>query len=84
MQQRAIFLKQKLAEIADSFPELIEGVRGDGLMQGLKCRTSNLEIVGACRKNHLLTVPANPWNAGTMHRAVRPRSKRSASHYSIG
>jgi len=58
VQQRAIFLKQKLAEVADSFPELIEDVRGDGLMQGLKCKASNLDVVGACRSNNLLTVPA--------------------------
>ena len=58
IQQKAIFLKQKLAEVADSFPDLIEGVRGEGLMQGLKCKTSNLDVVGACRKEHLLTVPA--------------------------
>ena len=51
-------LKQKLAEIADSFPDLIEGVRGDGLMQGLKCKESNLDVVGACRSKFLLTVPA--------------------------
>ena len=56
--QKAIFLKQKLAEVADSFPELIEGVRGEGLMQGLKCKASNLDVVGACRKQHLLSVPA--------------------------
>ncbi len=58
VQQRAIFLKQKLAEIADSFPDQIEGVRGDGLMQGLKCKITNLDVVGACRDEHLLTVPA--------------------------
>ena len=58
VQQKAIFLKQKLAEVADSFPDLIEGVRGEGLMQGLKCKTSNLDVVGACREQNLLTVPA--------------------------
>lgn len=58
VQDRAIFMKQKLAEIADSFPDLIEGVRGDGLMQGLKCKVTNMEVVEAFRSQHLLTVPA--------------------------
>ena len=58
VQQKAIFLKQKLAEVADGFSDLIEGVRGEGLMQGLKCKASNLDVVGACRNEHLLTVPA--------------------------
>ena len=58
VQERSLYLKQRLAELADGFPDLIEGVRGDGLMQGLKCKTSNLEVVGAFRKEHLLSVPA--------------------------
>ena len=27
-------------------------------MQGLKCRVTNLDVVGACRQQFLLTVPA--------------------------
>ena len=55
VQKKAIYLKQKLAEIADSHPDLIEDVRGGGLMQGLKAKQSNLEIVGACRQQMLFT-----------------------------
>jgi acetylornithine/N-succinyldiaminopimelate aminotransferase len=58
VQQRAIFMKQKLAEIADSFPDLIDSVRGEGLMQGLKCKATNTDVVDAFRAQHLLTVPA--------------------------
>ena len=58
VQQKAIYMKQRLAELADTYPELIEGVRGDGLMQGLKCKASNLDVVGAFRTANLLSVPA--------------------------
>ncbi len=58
VQDRAIFLRQKLAEVADSYPDIIESVRGDGLMQGLKCKVTNLDVVAAFRGEHLLSVPA--------------------------
>ena len=58
VQQKAILMKQRLAEIADGFPELLEGVRGEGLMQGLECKAVNTDVVGALRKHHLLSVPA--------------------------
>lgn len=58
VQQRALFMKQRLAEIVDGFPDLIESVRGDGLMQGLKCIVPNTEIVASLREERLLSVPA--------------------------
>ncbi len=58
VQERAIFMKQKLAEIADTYPDLIEEVRGEGLMQGLKCKATNTDVVAAFRKQRLLSVPA--------------------------
>ncbi len=58
VQDRAIFMRQRLAELADSHSELIEGVRGEGLMQGLKCKASNLDVVAALREERLLSVPA--------------------------
>ncbi|MGI9365531.1 MAG: aspartate aminotransferase family protein [Rhizobiaceae bacterium] len=58
VRERSIFLKQKLAEIADSYPDVIESVRGEGLMQGLKCKAPNADIVDVFRDQHLLTVPA--------------------------
>ena len=58
VQQKAIYMKQRLAELADTYLELIEGVRGDGLIQGLKCKASNLDVVGAFRTANLLSVPA--------------------------
>ena len=58
VQEKAIFLKQRLAELADSYPQIIEGVRGEGLMQGLKCKAVNTDVVAAFRAQHLLSVPA--------------------------
>ena len=58
VQEKAIFLKQRLAELADSYPQIIEGVRGEGLMQGLKCKAVNTDVVAAFRVQHLLSVPA--------------------------
>jgi len=58
VQARAIFMKQRLAEIADTYPDILEGVRGEGLLQGLKCKALNTDIVAAFRQEHLLSVPA--------------------------
>ncbi len=58
VQKRTIFMKQRLAEIADSYPDLIEEARGEGLMQGLKCKITNTDVVAAFRDQRLLSVPA--------------------------
>ena len=51
-------MRQRLAQLADTFPDLIESVRGDGLMQGFKCKALNTDIVAAFRAEKFLTVPA--------------------------
>jgi acetylornithine/N-succinyldiaminopimelate aminotransferase len=51
-------LKQKLAMLADQHPEIIESVRGEALMLGIKCRITNTDLVQALRNEHLLTVGA--------------------------
>ena len=38
--RKALLMKQGLAAIADEFPEVIEEIRGDGLMLGLKCASA--------------------------------------------
>ncbi|MEL6967099.1 MAG: aspartate aminotransferase family protein [Pseudomonadota bacterium] len=55
---KARFLRQRLSELADTHLDLFEGVRGEGLMQGLKCKVANTDIVGAFRGERLLSVPA--------------------------
>ena len=58
VQHKALLFKQGLAAIADEFPEVIEGVRGGGLMLGLKCVLPNARVNAALRDAHLLAVPA--------------------------
>lgn len=51
-------LRQGLAEIADSYPDVIEDIRGSGLMLGLKCKVSNGTLNNALRDAKFLAVPA--------------------------
>ncbi len=51
-------LRQGLARIADTHPDIVEGVRGEGLMIGIKCRVPNKDLAGALRNERLLTVGA--------------------------
>jgi acetylornithine/N-succinyldiaminopimelate aminotransferase len=55
---RGIVFAQILAEIADRFPDLIEAVRGTGLLMGLKTTIPNTEVISALREHHLLAVGA--------------------------
>ena len=54
----ANYLKQQLAMIADKHRDIIEEVRGEGLMIGLKCKVPNTELVDALRARGLLSVGA--------------------------
>jgi acetylornithine/N-succinyldiaminopimelate aminotransferase len=54
----AISFRQKLAAFADSHPTVIEGVRGQGLLFGVKCRVPNTAFQAAARKAGLLSVGA--------------------------
>lgn len=58
VKQAGLVLKQKVARLADEHPTIIEQVRGEGLMIGLKCKVPNTELVAACIEQHLLTVGA--------------------------
>ena len=53
-----LLLKQRLAELRDRHPSVIEDVRGDGLLIGIKCRVPNTDLAAAARDQHLLAVPA--------------------------
>ena len=56
--RKAALFRQKLEGLVAAHPTVFEAVRGAGLMLGLKCRTSNTEIVKAGYAAHILTVPA--------------------------
>ncbi len=51
-------LTQRLAELKDRYPDLIEEVRGAGLLMGLKLKVPNTELVACARQHGFLTVPA--------------------------
>ena len=50
--------RQKLESLVAAHPGVFEGVRGAGLMLGLKCRIPNTEIVASGYAHHVLTVGA--------------------------
>ena len=56
--EMAGLLRQRLAGLQDEFPEIIEGLRGEGLMLGLKLAVPNVDFVNHAREQKLLTVPA--------------------------
>jgi len=58
VRDKALRLKQGLAAIVDSHPDVLEEVRGEGLMLGLKCVAPNTALVKELYANHMLTVPA--------------------------
>lgn len=51
-------LRQKLAELEDRHPTVIESIRGEGLMFGVKTRVPNTQFTSAARAAGLLTIPA--------------------------
>ena len=58
VRQRALTLKQKLAALKDNHPAIIEDIRGEGLMMGMKCKVPNTALQAAALDQHLLTIGA--------------------------
>jgi acetylornithine/N-succinyldiaminopimelate aminotransferase len=58
VEQKSLRLKQRLAELKDRHPRIIEDVRGAGLLLGLKTRVANTDFVAAARDEKILTIPA--------------------------
>ena len=58
VQKRGLNFKQKLAQLKDSYPDIIEEVRGEGLMMGLKTKVPNTDFVAAALDQQLLTIGA--------------------------
>jgi acetylornithine/N-succinyldiaminopimelate aminotransferase len=53
-----LVFKQGLAEIADKYPDIVEEIRGTGLMLGVKCKGPNSELLVAMRHENMLGAPA--------------------------
>ncbi|MEL6226825.1 MAG: aminotransferase class III-fold pyridoxal phosphate-dependent enzyme, partial [Pseudomonadota bacterium] len=56
--QKALRFRQHLAELQDIFPDLIDGLRGKGLLTGIKLKVPNADVGRACFEQELLTVAA--------------------------
>ncbi len=54
----ALVFRQGLASLQDRFPDIIEDIRGEGLMLGIKAAVPQAELLQAIRAEHLLGVPA--------------------------
>lgn len=58
VKRTALNLKQRLAALKDRHPDIIEEIRGEGLLIGVKTRVLNTDFSAAARAEKLLTVPA--------------------------
>ncbi|MBB4567410.1 aspartate aminotransferase family protein [Rhizobium leucaenae] len=54
----ALVFRQGLASLKDRFPDIIEDVRGEGLLLGVKAAIPQSDLLQAIRAEHLLGVPA--------------------------
>ena len=53
-----LLMRQRLAELRDHHPQIIEEVRGEGLLIGLKLKLAPSAFAAAARAEKLLTIPA--------------------------
>jgi acetylornithine/N-succinyldiaminopimelate aminotransferase len=56
--RKAGLMRQKLEGLVASYPDVFEGVRGAGLMLGLKCKVAPADVVSAGYAQEVITVPA--------------------------
>ena len=58
VQQTSLLLKQRLAELKDRHPQIIDEIRGDGLILGIRTRVTNTDLAAAAREERMITIPA--------------------------
>lgn len=56
--RKAGALRQKLEGLIVAHPDVFDTVRGSGLMLGIKCKPSNIDVVNAGYEAGVITVPA--------------------------
>lgn len=54
----SLIARQRIAEIKDMYPNVIDAVRGEGLMLGIKTHVANSEVVSALLRQNMLAVGA--------------------------
>lgn len=58
VRRKELRLRQGLAQLHDEHSDVIEEVRGVGLMLGVKCKVASAKLIAALLEQHLLAVPA--------------------------
>ncbi len=58
VRRRGLRLRQSLAMLAELHSDVVSGLRGRGLLQGLACRIPPRDLADACLAQGLLTAPA--------------------------
>jgi acetylornithine/N-succinyldiaminopimelate aminotransferase len=58
VQATSLLLKQRLAELKDRHPQIIDEIRGDGLIIGIRTKVANTDLAAAAREERLITIPA--------------------------
>jgi acetylornithine/N-succinyldiaminopimelate aminotransferase len=58
VKRQALGLKQALAALKDTYPDVIEEIRGEGLMMGIKCKVKNTDFQAAALDQKLLVIGA--------------------------
>ncbi len=56
--RKGLLLRQSLAGLKAAHPDVVEEIRGEGLMQGLRLRVANAEFAAAAREEKLILIPA--------------------------
>jgi acetylornithine/N-succinyldiaminopimelate aminotransferase len=56
--RKGLLLRQSLAALAAGHPDVVEEIRGEGLMQGLKLRVPNTDFAAAARAEKIIVIPA--------------------------
>jgi acetylornithine/N-succinyldiaminopimelate aminotransferase len=58
VRHKSLLLKQRLAEIKDRYKDIVDDVRGEGLLLGLRMHVPNAAMIEALRAEKLLAVAA--------------------------
>ncbi len=58
VRKKGLRFKQGLAQLQDEYPDVIDEVRGQGLMLGVKCKVPPAELISALVEQKMLAVPA--------------------------
>jgi acetylornithine/N-succinyldiaminopimelate aminotransferase len=52
------YLKERLAALGEKHPKILKDVRGEGLLVGISCHATNLDLVKAMEAENVLVIPA--------------------------